>query len=440
MTFASTPQRQLILFGRYPVPGKTKTRLIPALGPLGAAALQHAFTKQLLATVRNGNLSAGVTFCYSGGTVQQVERWLGRCAIDLRPQKGKDLGQRIHRAFQETLKRGCTQAVLVGTDIPQLSAADLREAFKALDHNDLVIGPSRDGGYWLIGLTRNADLFDQIDWGTPRVLSQTMAAARKSGLSVALVAERSDIDTVADLEAWQPGRPWRRPYLSVIIPALNEVGRIETTIAAAQSADCEIIVADGGSADGTADRARAAGASRVILTGRGRALQQNAAAEAARGNVLLFLHADTILPNRYGEQVFETLLDPTVVAGAFRFKTDCRRPGMQLIERGVHLRSTLLQTPYGDQALFVPKPVFSDVGGFPDVAIAEDLALVRRLAKRGRIHIAPGTAVTSGRRWEDIGLLRATIINTVIAAGCLAGVAPHRLAPLYRLWRKRGDR
>jgi uncharacterized protein len=129
------------------------------------------------------------------------------------------------------------------------------------------------------------------------------------------------------------------------------------------------------------------------------------------------------------------------VAGAFQFKTDYDTMSMRLIEKAARIRSSLFQMPYGDQALFMPRPVFEKVGGFPVTPIAEDLYLVRRLARLGRVGLAKGMSLTSGRRWRHIGVWRATMINYLIAIGCLIGVDPHKLAPLYRLWtHNRADR
>ncbi|MFH1628282.1 MAG: glycosyltransferase family 2 protein, partial [Pseudomonadota bacterium] len=174
---------------------------------------------------------------------------------------------------------------------------------------------------------------------------------------------------------------------------------------------------------------------RVESSPRGRALQQNRGAELAEGSVLLFLHADTHLPDSYVTHVFETLIDPMTSAGAFRFRSDLNRPAMKGIAFLANFRSRFLKLPYGDQGLFVRKPVFDRVGGFPDVPIAEDLFLVRRLAKRGRIRIASADVTTSARRWLVLGLLRTTLINQIIVAGCYLGVSPHTLAPLERNFR-----
>lgn len=424
--------RRLILFGRYPVPGKTKTRLIPILGALGAAELQRSLTLKSLCAATAPTLgNTDVAFCFTGASRGMVRRWLGPQPVGLMQQKGGHLGERMRTAFSESFDRGFRQVILVGTDIPQMTPAHLEAAFHALTRHDLVLGPSKDGGYWLVGLNQKADLFRHIQWGSPAVLRQTLAAARKLGLSATQIDTLNDMDTEADLIDGMPSEQWRRPYLSVVIPVLNEARAIAHAIRQIQTSRCEVLVVDGGSEDRTVDIARECGA--TVITGlRGRARQQNAGAAEARGKTLLFLHADTSLPPDFDHQVFNTLMDHRVVAGAFRFKTDYDHWGMRLIEKSVQIRSRLFQMPYGDQALFLPRTTFEKAGGFPAVPIAEDLYLVRRLGRMGRVALAPGAAVTSGRRWRNLGVWRTTLINYLIAIGCIAGVNPHRLAPLYR--------
>jgi uncharacterized protein len=431
---AHTVERRLILFGRYPVPGQTKTRLIPLLGPLGAADCQRQWTEQAAAMLVRACL-APVDFAYTGGTTAQLRRWLGGTRMRLYPQAEGDLGRRMQRAIEAALAQGAQQVVLLGTDVPRMTIRHLAMAFDALAGHDLVLGPTRDGGYWLVGCRRPAAVFQGIAWGTSAVLEQTRASAERQGLSLSLLPPLNDIDTVADLEAWRPGYKWARPFLTVVIPALNEAAGIAQAVERLRAPDIEVIVADGGSRDGTARLARQAGAT-VIETQPGRAWQQNEGARHAGGRVLLFLHADTRLPDDFGAQVFELLMDPGTVLGAFQFKTDWDHWAMRWIERAAYVRSAHLHRPYGDQGLFLRKTVFAKVGGFPLVPIAEDLYLVRRLARMGRIALAPGTAVTSGRRWRRVGIGRTTLINALIAGGCMLGVDPRRLARLYYRGRK----
>lgn len=423
---------RLILFGRYPVPGRTKTRLISLLGAARAADFQREITEMTLRTDRVAARGHRVDLeaCFEGGSLAKLRRWLGPDLIFSEQCPG-DLGERMKAAFLEAFRQGAQHVLLHGTDIPDLTTRHIDEAFDALKGYDLVVGPSTDGGYWLIGLRKPVDLFDGMDWGSSSVFEKTVAAARAQGLSVHVLSPLTDMDTGEAVKHRMPEWASLQPYLSIIIPALNEEAHIEEAILNAQSPDAEVIVVDGGSVDRTADRARHAGA--PVITGpRGRALQQNRGAAVARASILLFLHADTLLPKDYVAQVFETLMDRRVALGAFRFRTDLDRPLMRGIEFTTHIRSRYLRLPYGDQALFLRKSHFQAVGGFPEMPIAEDLFFVRLVSKQGRIAIAPAHAVTSGRRWKEVGLLRTTLINQVILAGFALGISPKTLARLYR--------
>ena len=423
---------RLIVFGRYPIPGRTKTRLIPALHPVGAADLQRRLTEITLQRVRTiaFQRNIGVEVCFQGGSLKRMRRWLGSDLIFSHQGPG-DLGQRMYLAFIRAFQEGCRRVVLLGTDIPELSAGHIGQAFDALSEHDLVLGPSTDGGYCLMGLTRPADLFHGISWSTSTVHDHTIALANKLGLRFHRLDSLDDIDTFDDLKLWKPDKDYQRPYISVIIPTWNEESNIERAVGEAQNEETEVIVVDGGSEDGTRRRANRMGA-RVVRSSRGRAKQQNAGAATAFGRILFFLHADTQLPKDYVGHIFEALMDPGITIGAFRFKTDLNHPSMRLIELLTNFRSRNLKLPYGDQGLFMRKSVFESVGGFPEIQLAEDLFFVRRLAKLGRIEISPVEAITSARRWRTFGLLRTTLINQLIVIGCYLGLSPRALASLYR--------
>ena len=421
---------RLILFGRYPVPGQTKTRLIPALGPAGAAELQRRLFEKTLRAARKAALKWGASLevRFDGGSEEKMRRWLGPGLVYSGQGPG-DLGKRMEVALLDAFQKGNGKTVLFGTDIPGLRARHLGEALEALVEKDLVLGPTEDGGYWLVGLKRPADIFHNIVWGTGDVFDRTVARAEVQGLSVHLLEPLMDIDTAEDLRQAMPGP--MRPYISVVIPALNEGAHIGETIRHVRDRDAEILVVDGGSGDDTAAKARDAGAN-VMIGPRGRAAQQNFGAGAARGDVLLFLHADTRLPGDYVEEVFESLMDPRVSLGAFRFKTDLKGPMMRFVEFMTNLRSKYLRLPYGDQGLFIRRHLFKTAGGFPDVPIAEDLLFVRRLSKLGRIATVSAEAITSGRRWQTVGPLRTFLINQVIVFGLAIGTSPRVLASIYR--------
>jgi hypothetical protein len=338
----------------------------------------------------------------------------------------------MHRAMQRAFDSGARRVVLVGTDIPGLTTVVLAQAFSALNKKDLVLGPSIDGGYWLVGMTRPGNIFEGIVWSQPDVLEKTLALARQKRMTSQMLAPLNDLDTPEDLAREAAVNQPPPPYLTVIIPAIDEARQIARTLTAASSPDAEIIVSDGGSTDRTEHIARSLGA-RIVSGPQGRASQQNRGAAAARGEVLLFLHADTQLPRNYVNHVFETLMARRTRLGAFRFATDIHTPAMRGIAYCTNLRAGWFNFPCGDQGLFLRKQDFDAVGGFPDVSIAEDLYLVHRMARKGHIALAPVAAVTSGSRWQHLGFIRTSIINTILAVGSLAGVAPGRLAPLYHL-------
>ena len=428
---------RLIIFGRYPVPGRTKTRLIPALGPAGAAELQRQLTEKAITTARAFTQSRGIDldFHFEGGNTKKMFQWLGSGMIFSQQEPG-DLGERMHAAFLKSFQSGLRRVVLVGTDIPGLSIDFLRKAFDALSRHDIVIGPATDGGYWLIGMKRPFNLFQDIDWGTETVFAQTIFLTKKEGLRVCLLDPLTDIDTGKDLKGLSPDFIRRRPYISIIIPTLNEEDIIESTIHRAQNRDTEIIVVDGGSTDGTVARAAATGA-RVVTAPCSRANHQNRGAELAAGRVLLFLHADTHLPDDYMRHIFETMLDPMTATGAFRFKTDLESPFMKAIEFLTNIRSIYFKMPYGDQGIFIRKSLFESVGGFPDIPIMEDFEFMRRIKKKGKVIILPVSVITSGRRWLNLGVIKTTIINQIVIAAYFMGVSPAKIALCYQNKRRR---
>ncbi len=422
----------MIVFTRYPEAGTTKTRLIPALGAQGAADLQRDMTERTVAEARQLAERRGVALevRFEGGSAEQMAAWLGG-DLSYVPQGTGDLGNRMAGAIRHALHDGAERAVIVGTDCPDLTANTLAEALDALADHDLVLGPAADGGYYLMGLRGHAPvIFQDIPWGTSEVLRRTLSRAEEIGLSVRLLDELADVDRPQDLQQLYS------ETLSVIIPALDEAGHITAAIASAQSQDAEIIVADGGSTDGTSSIARNAGAT-VLDTPPGKARQMNAGAEAASGDILLFLHADTRLPDDYARHVREALAGPEVVAGAFAFRADAPLSRLHVIEWLANFRSRRFHMPYGDQGIFLRAATFRDAGGFPDQPIMEDFELVRRLKRRGRIAHVPLPAATSARRWLHLGVLRTTVINQLAIVAYLCGVSPHRIAGWYE--RQRGE-
>ena len=219
--------------------------------------------------------------------------------------------------------------------------------------------------------------------------------------------------------------------LSVIIPAFNEETRIETAIASAWNAGAgEVVVVDGGSTDGT--RERAASGARVVLAPRGRASQMNAGARAASGETLLFLHADARLPAGAAAAVRAALADPGVGGGAFRMRIDDGRAWYRIVTALAQARAALCGITLGDQAIFVRREAFAAAGGFRPIPILEDLDLVERLRRRARFRILRPEVVSSPRRWESRGRWRTSLANLLILLLYRAGARPETLAGLYQ--------
>lgn len=226
--------------------------------------------------------------------------------------------------------------------------------------------------------------------------------------------------------------------ISVVIPAFNEAHNLCATLQRLRrSAGVEVIVVDGGSQDATVAIARDCADRAIVAPVAGRAQQMNAGAEVASGEILLFLHADTHLPSDYATWVRQTLSRPQTAAGAFQLAIASQARSLRWVEFGVRLRSRWLGLPYGDQALFLRRETFVAAGGFPELPLMEDFALVRRLHRFGRIRIAPAPALTSARRWEQLGVWQTTALNQAIVTGYLLGVAPQTLADWYRARRYR---
>lgn len=220
-------------------------------------------------------------------------------------------------------------------------------------------------------------------------------------------------------------------HISIIIPTLNEADTITLALESTRKAThSERIVVDAGSSDQTSSLARRWGA-RVITSPLGRAQQMNAGAEAARGEVLLFLHADTRLPERFDDPVRHIMAQSGVAAGAFELRIDGKERGLRIIEKVANWRSRRMQFPYGDQAIFVRSQLFHQVGGFSDIPIMEDFELIRRLRRLGRIAIAALPATTSARRWKQQGTWQTTLLNQAFILAYCAGVAPSRIARWY---------
>jgi rSAM/selenodomain-associated transferase 2 len=233
--------------------------------------------------------------------------------------------------------------------------------------------------------------------------------------------------------------------ISVIIPTLNEERTIIATLAhTAELGFDELIVVDGRSTDETpalvesyrlSTRSSALSPLRLVTTPSGRALQMNEGAKASSGEILLFLHADTQLPGDAKTAIATTLADPRIVGGRFDVRFD--RPSMwgTMISRMMNWRSRMSGLATGDQALFVRRSIFEQMGGFADMPLMEDIEFSRRLKQKGVTAALTATVTTSFRRWEQHGPLRTILLMWILRFLYWIGISPSHLAKWYKVIR-----
>lgn len=437
----------ICVFAKPPVAGRVKTRLIPRLGSSGAAELAAAFLEDTCASVSALPWAKTVL---ASTEVGLSERFLGPAEIWL--QGDGDLGARLSNIFQRAL-RDHIFAIAVGADSPGLPAKFLEQAREALTRVDAVIGPCKDGGFYLLGLrTCRQDLLSGISWSAATTCEETIGKLQAAGLTVHVLPSWFDVDTAEDLEKLDSllsanhiqaprtkdflathdvAREAPQPFAcSVIIPTLNEREHLPQTLAALENQDGihEVIVADGGSTDGTREWLTARNFARMVDAPNGKGNQLNAGAHAASGNVLLFLHADCQLPPDGGRRIASALQSNSVAGGCFEVRFTADRPlSLKVVAAGINFRTRLSRAATGDQGIFVRRQVFEKNGGCPDWPLFEDVELVRRIKKAGRFAVLRSRLLVSPRRHLTRGVFRTVLLIYGLRVAFWLGVSPFTL-------------
>ena len=441
------PEGCLCVFAKPPEPGKAKTRLIPAVGREGAAALAEAFLQDTWATA---NLLPWAKAVIASTGPLPPSTGLGSAEIWF--QGEGDLGARLERILRRGLER-FSFAIALGADSPGLPPHLLEHARIAFREADAVMGPCEDGGFYLLGLRKcPPGLLARIGWSQPDTFAQVFARLRAGGIDVRTLDPWFDVDGPKDLFTLRGqllsnelGASKTRAVLkylrldesagdslriSVIIPVLNEREYLPKALANLKSQPWvhEVIVADGGSTDGSREELEKQDIARVIETPRGRGSQMNAAAKMVSGDVLLFVHADCVLPADVGEQIRSQMAASRTVGGCFLVcfpETD--RTRLSIVAAGINLRARALGTATGDQAIFVRRQVFEAVGGYQDWPLFEDVDLVGRLRKQGDFRVIRSFVTVSSRRYRQFGVFRTALLFYALRIGFWAGVSPHTL-------------
>ncbi|WP_219412526.1 TIGR04283 family arsenosugar biosynthesis glycosyltransferase [Pseudonocardia nigra] len=225
-----------------------------------------------------------------------------------------------------------------------------------------------------------------------------------------------------------------------MVPVLDEAAGIEACLLRLRTdfPECELVVVDGGSTDGTA--ALAARHARTVTAPRGRGRQLNAGAAATSGDVLWFVHADCVVPPAALGALRAALADPRVVGGGLRLAFDRRSPGLDWLRVTSNLRARRLHQVFGDQAMFVRRTVFDALGGFPELPLMEDFEMSRRLARRGRLAVLDVAVTASARRIAAHGPWRMIVLMQWLKLQYLLGVDPERIRRRYERGTRRGRR
>lgn len=437
-------RRAVLLFTRIPLPGRTKTRMMPSLTPKQCARLHAELIRDAARAAADCGPDTDLFVFYDG---PDTELWRLAALIDpivcaqkkgsscaqsrqvLRrsdflkkektavylPQRGDGLGARMYAAMQTVLGADWSYdaAVLAGTDIPALCGKQLRQAFRLLQSRDVVLGGTEDGGYYLVGMKRAEPAVFALDtYGTGSVLSQTAEQAWRAGCSLGFTERLMDLDTPEDLSIFQKmlrkDRRLQKTYtgryltrtrkISIIVPLYNEAKTIEKLQAQLRPLrkDCEILLVDGGSTDGTCEKIDPA--FHLIHTEKGRARQMNAGAKRSTGEILFFLHADSELPPHplaWIRRVMETH-----EAGCFGIAFHSRNFFMWTCRVISNHRVKDRKVMFGDQGIFIDRNLFFAAGMFPELPLMEDYQLSLKLKKMGiKLGMAGRRIYTSDRRF-----------------------------------------
>ncbi|MFC2663066.1 MAG: TIGR04283 family arsenosugar biosynthesis glycosyltransferase [Eubacterium sp.] len=455
-----TEKRAVILFTRIPVPGFTKTRLMPYYTPKQCAELHFCFLRDIRRNLSGIDADLFIYYAEPGdpGALKEIfGDWLprprqgrlyGSGKIIYRPQPELGLGERMYQAMEDVLSEGYDSCVLTGTDLPDLTKDIFEDAFTRLKTHDVVLGPTRDGGYYLIGskLPQHVCFENQV-YGGSSVFENTAAAILKHGLSLSLAEVLHDVDTRGDLihrldrRRRHPEKPFLETdryiaahvKISVIVPLYNEIKLVRQIQRELKKkfSSCEVIFVDGDSTDGTAEKID--GQYTLLKSEKGRAKQMNLGAQKASGDILFFLHCDTKLPkDPQGEirRVYASHL-----AGCFKIGFPTRRFLMLTNSILSNRRVKNDGIMFGDQGIFIDRRLFMKMGGFPDIPLMEDYEMSRTLKRHGiSVGMTKGKLISSDRRYprSTKGTLRLMKKMYDMRQMYLHGVSPEKLAEKYR--------
>ena len=433
-----------VIFTREPVAGATKTRLMPFYSAEKCAELHRCFLRDLAGEAKK--VHADIIIAYTGSEPVFLRETFGSRAKYI-AQRGNDLGQKMENAFADAFEMGYDRIILTGTDIPELKAKTVNAAYEMLDAYDIVLGPTEDGGYYLIGMSSlHHEAFDVKLYGVSTVFEETKASIRDSGLSVGIADEYSDIDEKEDIEGLMDRvradrfaiGPDTRRFLkdnmsvSIIIPVYNESHNIGSMMDQLRpyKDDAEIIFVDGESTDGTVSQI--GDEFRVICCEKGRGRQMNEGALASGGEVLFFLHCDSVIPEDFLSEIRACMMRKPY--GCFGVKFDSHNLFMFTNRIISNHRALFRGLAFGDQGIFIDRKLFFDAGSFPELPVMEDYGFSRKMKSMGyRPVMTRRRILTSSRRYGKgtVSILKTEMLMWYLRMLYRHGADPEELIEMY---------
>ena len=398
------------MFTREPIPGMTKTRLMPRYTPEQCANLHLCFLKDIAREI--AKTDADIYVSYTGGEPRQLKK-VFRHSAEYMKQRGDDLGSRMLNTIKDVKSLGYDKIVLIGTDVPELKASTIEDAFSKLEIADTVIGPTQDGGYYLIGMNEVCEAAFNVErYGVSTVCEDTVRSINESEHTVIATDSYQDIDDAEDVHGYiermrsdkhlRNSRTGRyiadNMSISIIVPTYNESTTIEAMLKQLEPYrnDAEIIIVDGSSTDDTVKRIN--NSWKVITCEKGRGIQMNKGARESSGDILFFLHCDCTLPSDALSEIRHCMA--TSRYGCFGLKFQSKNFFMWTNRVISNHRAWKRGLPFGDQGIFIDRDLFFKLGGFPEIPIMEDYEFSRRLAAFGMKPAKTGARlIASDRRY-----------------------------------------
>jgi len=425
----------LLVFLRYPEPGRVKKRLSESIGPERAAEIYEKLIRRTLGVVcdlKRRDPKVRTIICYTPEDSVEKLRRKFRGPWEFCPQEGQHLGERMRNALRRAFAMGAGKAVLIGTDLADIEITDIEGAFRNAGEDAVVLGPAADGGFYLIGTGRPIEApFDFSDWGTGDVFSRTARELEASGFHILPAAQRNDVDRKRDFDRLAAD-PLFTGSISIIIPTLADPRKLSPFLDYLENSiwpGDQIVVVQGGAFDNKVAPRNISPFLTFAFSPRGRGIQQNAGAMLAGGTILFFLHDDTVPPPDFPYLIRRACLDVKAALGCFKLAFFPSNRALSLIAGWANLRTLLFKLPYGDQGLFCKKESFDRAGGFGRRYLLEDIDLVGKLRKTGRIATIPARAYSSPDRYLRKGILKVSLQNHLLV---LLGALGRDERVLYR--------